>query len=464
MPNTKNKVKAERLTSGKERFSYALYFLEQNCFYITIFVFLMTYFTDVGIPALAVAAVTLVVKVWDAVNDPIFGGIVDRVQFKKGKFLPWLRISLVAIPAATIFLFAIPSDISVSAKVIWACAGYILWDMAYTICDVPIFGIVTTMTDKSEERTLLITFGRVAALVAGTLVGMTIPAVRGALGGWFITALAISAAGFLTMIPICFTAKERFHTGPGPEQPEVGVKAMFKYISKNKYMLIFFGALTLYSSAQISQNLGMYGARFLLGNESLMMITTMAGFPPMLIVAAFIPLLTKKFGKYKLMVFAFVTLIVTSIVSYFVGYSNFVAYMVMVMIKNIPVALVAMLMFLFTPDCVEYGQYKSGISAPGITFSIQTFTAKLTAALATSIGALMLSLIGFIEGENAIQPEGFTGRFWFWSTFVPVIGTALALILFRFFDLKDADVQIMADCNNGKITREEAEKLLGNIN
>ena len=134
-----------KMVTGKESFSYGLYFLGQNIFYMLIYMYMNTYFTDVGISAVAVAGLALVVKVWDAVNDPIFGGLIDKVKFKKGKFVPWLRISLVGIPLATILMFAIPTSLSMGVKIAWAGIAYVLWDTAYTICDVPIFGLVTTI-------------------------------------------------------------------------------------------------------------------------------------------------------------------------------------------------------------------------------------------------------------------------------------------------------------------------------
>lgn len=117
---------AVKMVTGKESAIYALYFFGQNIFYLLIYMYMNTYFTDVGISAAAVAGLALVVKVWDAVNDPIFGGLIDRIKFKKGKFLPWLRISLVGIPLAAILMFAIPTSMPMVAKIIWAGIAYIL--------------------------------------------------------------------------------------------------------------------------------------------------------------------------------------------------------------------------------------------------------------------------------------------------------------------------------------------------
>lgn len=122
----------ENAVTKREKISYGLYFMGQNVFYGLIG-YMTTYFTDIGITAALVAIVALITKVWDAINDPIFGMIMDKVNFKKGKFLPWLRMSVIAIPVATILLFIIPTGIPMMAKIIWATLAYMLWDTAYTM-------------------------------------------------------------------------------------------------------------------------------------------------------------------------------------------------------------------------------------------------------------------------------------------------------------------------------------------
>jgi len=83
------------MTSKSERTSYGLYFMGQNAFYTFQFLFLATFLLMSGLDALATAGIMMAVKVWDAVNDCLFGGIIDNVRFKNGlKFLPWLRLSL----------------------------------------------------------------------------------------------------------------------------------------------------------------------------------------------------------------------------------------------------------------------------------------------------------------------------------------------------------------------------------
>ena len=92
---------------------------------------------DLGKVALVLAAV----KIWDAVNDPIFGYIFDKVKFKSGlKGLPWVRISVIGIPFVTIAVFAIPQA-SETVKLVWFAVAYLLWDTVYTLTDVALNGL-----------------------------------------------------------------------------------------------------------------------------------------------------------------------------------------------------------------------------------------------------------------------------------------------------------------------------------
>ena len=141
-------------------------------------------------------------------------------------------------------------------------------------------------------------------------------------------------------------------------------------------------------------------------------------------------------------------------------------------IRSVPLAVVALEMFMFTPDCAEYGRFKSGTDAKGITFAMQTFMAKLTGSISGSLGMIILGLksVGWkvveVSSFQELAESGVTQTpyalkmLWLIFMLVPSIGGLLAYIVWCFYDLKDKDVQIMTDCNTGKITREEAMSML----
>jgi probable glucitol transport protein GutA len=184
---------------------------------------------------------------------------------------------------------------------------------------------------------------------------------------------------------------------------------------------------------------------------------------PSLITAILVPVICKRVDKFKLFFWSTVAGIVFSAAAYFAGYQSFTVVVVFAVIRGIPTALLGVLMFMFTPDCVEYGTYKTGVAASGVAFSFQTFIQKLHAALSAAVGATALSIIGFIEGEGAIQAAGFADKLFFVYMLFPAIGSLISLPLLSRYKLTDKKVGIMIKANKGDISREEAESLLGNL-
>jgi sugar (glycoside-pentoside-hexuronide) transporter len=449
------------MTTLPERASYGSYFLGQNIFYWLVTMYLVPFFTDAGIPPLTVAGLALVVKVWDGINDPIFGGIVDKARLKKGKFLFWLRLSLIFIPLSTVLMFALPEGISLGMKIAWSVLAYILWDTAYTICDVPVFGLVTTMTDQIQERAALITIGRIFAGGGFAVAGILVPLVRQSAGGWLPTAALLSGASLLFMAPLCFTARERVAPRKDDKAPEVSFADMFRYLKSNKYLFIYFGAFILARIFDIGGILGLYFARYNLGNESLLGLLGAITMAPSLAGMLAVPVLCKRIDKFTLFWWCTVLTVIFGVASYFAGYGSFPVFAAFACLRSIPAGFIGVLMFMFTPDCVEYGAYKTGVNASGIAFSLQTFSSKLQGAFNTAIAAVLLSLIGFVQGEGAAQSAGFEGRLFVVYILVPALGFLLALPLLRCYKLRDKDVQVMARYNSGAISREEADAALG---
>ena len=417
-----------------------------------------TYFTDVGIAAGAVAIMVLITKVWDAINDPIFGAIMDKIKFKRGKFLPWLRISIVVTPLSTIFLFLIPTGIPMGVKIVWATIAYLLWDTAYTICDVPIYGIVTTMTADQNERRSLNNIRGYFALVTGIVLGIFIPMFRQSIGGWAMMVIFLSLVAALTMVPICLTAKERvYEQEEALEQKEnYTIKQMANCIIKNKYLLIFFGSSIISVLLNVGAGWGLYIARYCFGGEEMASYFSMVSIVPTILGMILTPFLCKKIDKFKVFYGAGCVGLVLNILKFIAGYENFALVLLITAVTALSTGVVNMLVFQFTPDCYEYAQFKMGFKMRGLTFAAQTFFTKLSAALATATSAIALTLIGFVEGENAVQKAGFEDKLWLFSCLGVIIGTIINLIVLRFYKLNDHDVQLMAKCNMGEITREEA--------
>ncbi len=466
-------------TTKPERKSYYTYFFGQNMIYNMIAGYLTTFLLLVGISPVKSAAVMLAVKVWDAVNDALFGVVFDKFRFKSDKkYIPWLKIACAATPVATVAIFIIPTAASETVKLIWFALAYIIWDTAYTICDVPAFGIITAMTSNIEERNTILSLkgitGGVGSALTTVLVSVLISEFVGL--GYGVVSVIVAVVAMATMFPICKHCQERNKT---VDEEQFTVRKMLKYVISNKYLLIYYVGYIFYSGAQTYNALHMIMAYYIYRNSLASLITGTVAALPQLFMALLVPKIIRKIDKTKLFR---ISVIATILLSFLIlpTRSSFVLFVITYMLRSIPLGIIGVLSFTFTPDCAEYGQYTTGTEAKGITFAIQTFAVKLAAAISGSMGLALLGLFGFktefeingikqevsnfadLEAINAIaqQTSEALDGLWFTYNIVPIIGIVIALIIWSFYKLNDKDVQVMADYNVGKITKDEAENLL----
>ena len=460
------------MTTPKERQSYWFYFVGQNAYYYLTATFLSTYLAMQGVSLAKVAVVLLIVKIWDAINDPLFGFLFDRIEFKNGqKSLPWLRFSVMLMPIVTIAVFAIPGFLSETGKLIWFGATYVLWDTVYTLTDAPAYAMLNTMTDNVQERTTLLSINRIYSGVGqgicGAAITLLISEKIGLSASWSVVILAFLAGA--CMIPLCVNCKERnYH--PGEAEERFTFRQMFTYLKGNKYLLIYYLGYCAMDALKTSNAVGLFASFYLFGSANFNLLLGMLAAVPGFFAAAIAPKLLKKFDKLKTLMFCNLLNVILGFAIYFFGWENKVMFIVLNIVRAVPASIQGVLAFMFTPDCAEYGRYKTGISANGITFAIQTFSVKITAAISSSLALFLLGLFNWVSVEASDfaelealgiqQSAQAMNGLWIVYALIPTIGLAIAGVCYLFYKLSDKDVQIMAKCNSGEITREEAEAQL----
>ena len=444
-------------THKRERTAYCLFFLGQNILW-GFAGYVETFLTDIGIAAATAAAILLLPKLWDAVNDVIFGYLVDRHTFKNGmKFLPWVRIGTAAVGITTVALFAIPPTLAEPIKVVWFLVAYVLFDLSYTILDAPAFALTTVMTSNVAERSSIIAGGKLWSMVGGVVATLLIPLLRPVLG-WFVACVVFIAVSIVLMIPLLAGAKERTTAAAGTEP---GMKEMLRYLKNNRFLLIALVSLVILGVASLEQKMAIYMGRICLEQENLATLVAGGAAVSVIVVSALVPVLSKRWDKFQVLCAGLAFTVVMNVIAYFAGYDNLVVALLMTMLKCAGLGFWSVVIYMLVADTVEYGTYKTGTRAAGITFSLQCFAAKLKNGLIGSVVLLSLSSVGFVEGENAVQPAGVADGVWGLFCLLPAAGFLVALVLlWKFYKLRTADVQVMSRYNNGEITKEEAERLL----
>jgi len=282
------------------------------------------------------------------------------------------------------------------------------------------------------------------------------------------SAVIITVIAVLSMVWICFKGKEHV-AKPKESSKSYGLKQMFTYLARNKFLLIYFTGLLLFSGLNTATVVVQFTSFYLFNSAMIATLLGAIAFAPVVVVALLVPRVLRKVDKFKLFIVNTIAFTVLSIIIWIVG-PHIIPHVILMTIRGFAFGFISVLQFMFTPDCAEYGQYKTGTDAKGITFAIQTFTMKLVSAISASLAVGVLGLFGWVSINaasfaelaemNIQQPSEALSALWAVYALIPAIGAVLAIVFWSRYRLKSVDVELMARYNNGEITREQCDAQL----
>lgn len=417
----------------KEKWAFGLAGLGQNMVYNFATAYIMVFYTDVvKLLPLAVGTMLLVARIFDAINDPIMGIIVDKRKHGKEKLLPFLRIIPIPMFIATMILFVIPFE-SMVLRLIYAYVSFILWDLVYTISDIPFWGLSVAMSADPKERLSLLTYARVLSNV-GLAVSIVIPPLMiSSLGSdqpaYFYTALAMSGIGILLFTLIGRYGQERV------VEEKTEKKGSPLTLLKNKPLLLLQSSRILSAFRMVIATSGMYYAKYNLGDEA--QFSMMGGLliAAMIIALLITPQLRKKFTKKALYNFSLVLGFIAHISLFLIGDQSVLFMYSTLFVAGLSLGLTDVISYTLVGDIVEYHAQKTQIRLEGMIFASQTFSTKLQSALGLFTIGIVLNQTGFIE--NTIQSAQASQGIFSLISLLPALACLLSLIPMFFFKLDD---------------------------
>jgi len=439
----------------KEKLAYGFGCFGQNFSYYFLSNYILFFFTDVfGILPAAAGTLLLVTKIWDGINDPLMGILVDRTRSRWGKFRPWLIFTPILFAPISIMCFSAP-DLTPMGKLIWAYATYILFDMTYTASDVPYWAMSSAITANTTERNSVVVYPRFIATVAVAIATLTtLPlvhlfqdlaggdAARGDRGFQLTAALY----GILTVACFAvtfFLVRERVvipHT-----QKRSTARNILVTLGKNKpLMLLIISGLFVNAASGAKLSTLIYYAKYNLGNEMLNPVVAAVNIPFILIGIAVTPKIAKRYGKKTTYIILNAIFALGSLGFYLSGWENLVVMLAWSCFGSIGMAAPLVLQTSMIADTIEYAELKTGQRSEGLIFSSQTFMVKLASAFTSWITGLLLAATGFIA--NATQSQSaLTGIHLIMSLF-PFLACTIAIIPMFFYPLTEK--------KHGEILRE----------
>lgn len=440
-----------------------------------------------GINTASLATAMLIVKIIDSVDDVLFGFIIDKIDIKNwkifrklagdGRYMPWYRLFFWTFPAATILFFMMPKNSPDAVKIAWFFITYLLYDFTCTLTEVPMQSMITTLTDSPSERNSVLTVKGVITVVASIGISILVSVLLSENVGVPLKDIGVGGAliFLFMMLPMVFKVHEHNTELKNVEeegsQENYSFKDMLRCVTTNKYILVYFLAVivsTIFGTrAAIEGFLGFY-----IFNDSMVFTYVMLiGFVPGIILSGFCGKIADKVGKRNFLAFIFVLLTASSLILYFFGRGNKMFFIVAGGLLAIPNALVSVVRTYIAPDTIDYTRYKTGKDCSGIFYSLQSFITKALNGVVGSVALYILALSGWqeVQGESFadLAAQGVTqtpqalDALWSLGYLIPAIGLGIAaILLYAFYNLKDEDAALMAQCNAGKITREECEARL----
>ena len=489
MKSKESKPKIDKslwLTTKSERINYYVGDLGRTLEGYIVTAFMTLFLLFQGINLISISAAILVVKVIDALDDVIFGFLIDKLNIKKsrlfgkiageGKYLPWYRATFFLFPIFTVLFFLMPQGVPNAVKIGWFMVTYLLYDISYTLVEVPMNSMIVSLTDNTEERNSILQTKGIIGGIATVLAGIIWTFIISEHVGISIRMVAIvsSVIFFFMMLPLATKVKEHNtelkNTEDEKSTERYNFRDMIKCVKTNKYMAVILLSTLIMGALATGSSLGTYASYYLYGDSMILIIPIAIAFIPQLIAQLNTDKLCRKFGKKKVYMVCGLTaaLIYGSI--FFAGYNNFVVITILLVLQAAPGNVANIAKTFFTPDTIEYTRYKTGKDCSGIFFSLNAFVNKLTTSIASSLGVFILGLSEWITVEadsfeelaelNVVQTQSALDTLWIVFMLIPALGTLLSVVVMAFYKLKDDDAKLMAQCNAGEISREECETRL----
>ena len=432
--------------TGREKVSYGLGAVGKDMVYMLSASYILYYYQDIlGVSAIAMGAILMAARVFDAFNDPIMGVVVAKTKTKWGKFRPWLLIGTILNAIMLYLMFAAPPALDGGGLIAYAAVTYIVWGVTYTMMDIPYWSMIPAFTEGGPEREGLSTLARSCAGVGSAIITIITMICVPRLGqgdervGFRLFALIVAILFILFTTITCINIKEK--STVDMETPSVG--QMFKaLLSNDQAMAVVLTIVLINCSVYITSNLVIYFFKYDFGgpnwNDSYSLFNTFGGAMQILSMMLFFPLLRKFMTAIRVFYVSFAMAIIGYVVLLVLAFTN----MSNVFLLFIPGffifaanGMLTVLTTVFLANTVDYGEWKNNRRDESVIFSMQTFVVKLASGVAALIASICLYVFNLSDDTSNAAAGAVAGSsvvgLRMTMTLIPIVGLLIAVFLFH---------------------------------
>lgn len=433
----------------REKLCYTSGNISQCLINNTISSFLLFFFTDISqIPPAAASLIFMIGTILNIVIGPVVGTLSDRTRSKLGCYRPWVMYGGFAVSIIAALCFVAP-PFGTGGRVIWAGVAYVCWIIAFSCAYTPYGVMNNVMTEDTLERGTLATFRETGSDIAGMVVGaLTLALVafwgKGEPNKGYTPMMFTYAVLSIVFILICVKGtKERLL----PVEEKFSVAASIGTLKGNRPAIIIYIAMIVMNLAVMMQfGWIMYYCTYCLNNGELTGTFISAWcFVAFLCKFIIMPII-KKIGKRNALILGSAVYLIDGVIFLIAG-NNMVLNYVGVAFFGIGLTVFFTTIWGALPDVVEYGEWKSGIRAPGFLYSLGAMFNKVGNGLSGTVAGLVLAAIGYNGAVNEQSAGTLTGIRM--AAGVPlIIAGIVCIVIFFFYNLSTKEYnQIIENLN-----------------
>lgn len=377
---------------------YGMGELGQGMVYPMVSMFMLFFLsTYAGISPAAVGTLILIARIWDAVNDPIMGTILDNTHSRWGKARPYLLFGAIPFALFFVMIFAVPLDASMTVKLLWSYIAYIGWGMAFTATSISYLSMPLRMTLDPHRRVTLSMMRMIFAGLPAFLVPMMTPILTKRFAGpaenfsrgYVVTAVIYGIISVLVYWVVFFGVKERYGTTKKEERISL-FKGLAVFLKSRPWRKLVTSTCLLMTYYSIIMSSLIFYVNFYLKRPEIASLIMPLAFAPSFLAILFGKPLTRKLGKRKVALFAVIVSLAALVVRMFTRDQTFSIFLVTSILTGTTFGFYNLGKHPLIYDAIEYTELKSGVKAESIGLTGDSFAAKLGQGLGPAISGYLL--------------------------------------------------------------------------
>ncbi|MGN6125840.1 MAG: MFS transporter [Humibacter sp.] len=413
----------------------------QNAILTTVTTFMLVYllqFAHLSTSGIAIATgIIAVAKVFDAVSDPVMGSVIDMTHTRWGKLRPYILFSAAPVALLTTLLFTVP-DTAESVQLVYFGVVYLLWGLAYTACDVPLWGLIGSAFAEPAIRNRVVSNVRAFGAISLGLATLGMPWLAGALSfgpsttstGWSLAVGLVAVVGMSLYVLAFVFGRERQSKAA---RTRLSFRQLFTTLARNTALLMVLLGSVLGFGRYIVQAGGAVFVVIAYHDENLFTLIGGAIIAGLVIASFATPLLMRRMTGRTVAIGSSFAAAVLYVAMYFVGYDSIVAITVFIFLTGLTLGAFLVVQATMIADAVDDVEKRTGVRNDGISFATLTFVSKIMTALSVLAFGLVIVAAGYQDGVT-VTPEMENAVF-IGITLVPAASCLLSAVPFFFYRL-----------------------------